>query len=268
MPWSDELPSGDVEEDYVWELYDLNQDFSQSRNLAADDPDKLAEMQVLFDEEARANNVYPLNDEFGMSRAMSVRRLDPSQSRPPSKFVYWGKDVSVAGSGAPDFVMFDFSLRAEIIVPRDDTTGVIVANGSHLGGWSFYLDKGRPAVLEAFSHQPDHKYSVVAPTPLGAGAHVVEYRFEFDTPRLFSAGEMTITVDGEEVARGRIEKTLLRQVSNTETFDVGHDGGAQVTDAYPGEGSFPGEISKVTIEFDPPSLFSKLIMLMDYFLSS
>jgi arylsulfatase len=245
LPWDDLPTLGDRDQ---WELYDLSKDFSQSTDLASKFPDRLKAMQALFDKEARANNVYPLDGRFGMARsdnaiAHALRRTE---------FTYWGKDVSIGTGVAPSFVARSFTIRAEVTVPTARATGVLLATGSWFGGWSFYLKDGRPVAQEALSQQPAHQYVVTGSTPVQPGKRVIEYRFTIDEPKLFAGGTMEISVDGKPAVSGRIPRIILHTAGNGETFDIGRDTGAPVTDAHRGEGLFPGDISKLIVTLGGP----------------
>jgi hypothetical protein len=212
-------------------------------DLAKQYPDRLKAMQALFDQQARANNVYPLDDRFGMARPSSfIAHADPRR-----EFTYWGKDVTVGSGVAPSFAARSFTVRAEIDLPDGHATGVLLANGSWFGGWSFYLKDGRPIAREAFSQRPEHQYVIAGTEPLGAGHHVVEYSFAIDAPKPFAGGTLSVSVDGKPVASGRVEHTIVHTAGNGETLDIGRDTGAPVTDDYPGQGVFPGEIARVTV---------------------
>src|SRR3546814_17993716 len=94
-----------------------------------------------------------------------------------SHFQYCGKDVSVALHAAPSFARRPFRLPADIEVTQSAQTGVLVANGSWFGGWSFSLMDGRPAVVQALSHRPGEQYPPLLPAALHSGTHRVEYSF-------------------------------------------------------------------------------------------
>src|SRR5690606_36922915 len=98
MPWQDEGLPGRADTSYEWELYDLRTDFSQAKDLAASQPQKLAEMQAVFDGEARKNNIYPLDDRFAFTRGVDSA-IAKGQHR--NSYRYRGKDVSVALYAAP-----------------------------------------------------------------------------------------------------------------------------------------------------------------------
>lgn len=227
--------------DYDWELYDLERDFSQARNLAARNPRKLAELRALFEQEAERNDVYPLDDRLDLPRFAGAVALGP---KPRPSYVYWGKDVSVPAELAPTF-RGSFTLTAEIDTSAGDS-GVLAALGGKFAGWSFYLKEGRPVVLMAGAHRPDRVYRVEAGEPVPRGASMV--RYEFVSEGLGRGGLMRISIDGHEVGQGRIERTIVRTVEMTDTFDIGFDGDTPVTDDYEGEGRFEGEIRKLTVE--------------------
>jgi arylsulfatase len=125
---------------------------------------------------------------------------------------------------------------------------VLLANGSWFGGWAFYLDKGRVVALEAASQKEDDTFRVQSKAPLPAGPATIRYDFTSDGG-IGAGGTMRISVDGKELASGRFARTILVTAGLGETFDIGIDTGAPVTDAYKDEGRFSGEIEKVVVEF-------------------
>jgi arylsulfatase A-like enzyme len=248
LPWETSPPAGRADTSYEWQLYDLRTDYSQSRDLAASNPAKLEELKALFDSEARANNVYPLNDNMALDR-IGIGAVARRFSR--TNFHYWGKDVSVVLGNAPTFALRSFSVTAKIKVTEADQTGVLLAAGSWFGGWSFYLKDGRPTILEAVSQRPGEQYSVASPTALPVGPATVEYRFKSDGLARYAGGTVTILVDGQEVASGRIDRTILIPAGIGETFDTGRDTGVPVTLDYADQGVFAGDIDDIEIQFSP-----------------
>ncbi|WP_292931030.1 arylsulfatase [Novosphingobium sp. PASSN1] len=227
MPWEDKPTHPDA--GYVWELYDLEKDYSQSTNLAARMPGKLAEMQDLFDREAKRNNVYPIDDRFAF-----LRGIDSMKAHPPrrSSFSYWGSDVSVMPGMAPGLAGRSFRIDVNLNLDRNDANGVLVASGSWFGGWSFFLNDGVPTVVQSVSTNPADIFRVAASGPLAVGRHKVT--FDFSSDRGFRAGGvMRISVDGESAAEGPIARTIARTAGLVETFDVGRDTGVPVTEYKP-----------------------------------
>jgi arylsulfatase len=248
MPWGDAAP-GDDPANYNWELYNLDRDYSQAHDIAGRYPDKLKEMQALFDVEAKRNHVYPLNSHF-LERAIDfVQHAGPGRTH----FVYWGADTRVAQVAAPQFGGRAFSLSAAVRLPTASTSGVLAATGSWFGGWSFYLDHGRPVAAEALSTRPGDQYHVEATEALPAGAATIRYEFKPDSPDRGAGGTLQIFAGDRQIGAGHIERTLSATAGLGETFDIGRDTGEPVTDAYRNEGVFEGQIDKVEISLGPMS---------------
>jgi arylsulfatase len=240
-PWMDEGKS--LEPDaYQWELYNLNEDFSQANNLAAAQPEKLKEMQQLWMQEAERNNVLPVDTRNGMLRAMSGRPFPSAKT-----FTYWGRDISVPQKSGPMFAGRSFSITADVVLPAK-ANGVLVATGSWFGGWSFYLDKGRVVAHEAASQKEDDQFRVQSNAALPAGPAKIRFDFASDGG-IGAGGTMSISVDGKQVASGRFGRTILVTAGLGETFDIGIDTGVPVVEAYKNSGRLEGEIEKVVVEF-------------------
>lgn len=265
MPWdiATMRPNSDITT-YEWELYDLRTDFSQSHNVADQHPQKLAELQALFDEEARKNNLYPIQDSGGQARAMRMIQAPGSKFR--TEYVYWGKGIQVQMMTAPPIYRMPFSLEAEIDVPEGGGEGVIVAAGSHFSGWSFYLDGGKPVAYAAVSPLPlpGMQSRVAATEPLTPGTHKVRYDFDMDSGK--SSGTLTISVNGKAVAKGSIAQYPQILAGNGETFDTGIDTNVPVSPDYENGGKFNGEIRRIEVKIKLPvvaSLMMKAKALME-----
>src|SRR5690625_1227912 len=239
--WLEEpLYDADTPLDYEWELYNLDEDFSQAHNLADQYPEKLAELQQRLDEEARRNHVYPLDDRLTLPRFAEAA----SAGLPPRKtYVYWGQDLIIPENAAPRF-HGSFRLTAEIDTRRQTADGVLAALGSHFAGWSFYLKKGRPAVVMAGSRQKERTWKVASRKSVPTGAATVVY--DFDSEGIGQGGTMRIFIDDNQVAEGRIEQTIVRTVEMSDTFDIGLDSSTPVTDDYRNQGRFKGKDRKST----------------------
>ena len=247
MPWHiARSRAGSDTSTYDWELYDLESDFSQARNLAAAEPGRLKQMQALFDEEARRNNVYPIQDTGAQSRGMKMAQATGSFR---NSYVYWGPNIRLPLMAAPPIFFMPFSLEAELGIPEHGANGVIVAAGSHFGGWSFYLEDGKPVAYAAASHLPGQQFRVAADKPLSSGINKV--RFEFAPAG--AGGVVTIAVNGNEVARETIASYPHMMAGTSETFDVGRDANGPVSNAYRNEGVFTGDIKRVQVDMKMPS---------------
>lgn len=242
LPWvmgaSDRSPL-----DYDWELYDLSRDFAQANNVAAKYPQRLSELKALWTAEAKKNQVFPLDDRQTLERSASSKIAYAARRK---SFVYWGKGISVADAAAPPIRGRSFRIVADVEIPAGGGNGALVASGSKFGGWSFYLDKGRPAAHMAFTQQAKHQFNVSATDAIPAGPARITYDFEYDGNGLGKGGLMKISVGDKEVARGRIEQTVLITAGLGETFDIGDDTGATVINYAQGR-AFDGAITKVEV---------------------
>lgn len=239
MPWEFKASN---EEKPRWELYHLDKDFSQSRDLASAQPIKLAQMQQLFGQEAARNQVYPLDPLFAHARVAAMPQ--PMKQR-RKIFTYWSADTSVMSAAAPLLGPTAFHLNAEIVVPKQ-ANGVIVAVGSRFGGWSFFLDEGVPVAVHAYTNMLGNEYRITATKPLPPGRHQLQFRFvpAGDNDR---SGELTILDDTDEIGRGFIHKTTLAPAGIGETFDIGRDTGAPVTEYRWESNGFEGRIDRVDV---------------------
>ncbi|WP_222560072.1 arylsulfatase [Caenibius sp. WL] len=242
IPWSSSPYSAGDPADYKWELYDLTKDPAQSRDLAAKNPAKLAEMQEIFDREAKRNNVYPLDDRMDLSRFAAA---GAAQRPPRDRYTYWGSGISIPFLRAAPLLARSFTIEADVEVPTGDASGTLVAMGSKFGGWSFHLAGGRPVAYMAASQLPGDQSSVAAQTPLAPGKTRLVYEFRYDGGRN-AGGEIIIRANGQEIGRGRIARTISKPPEMTDTFDIGFDADTPVIEGAAGQ-PFNGRIDKVVV---------------------
>ena len=252
LPWQMANMSADAMRnhapEYRWELYELARDFSQSRDIAAKHRQKLAELQALFDEEARKNAVYPLDDRtapnrYGPTYAHYLAQYD--------HYTYWGKDISVALEAAPRLTGRSFAIDADLAGLRENASGVIAAVGSRFGGWSFYLKDGHPAVAHALSPLEEDRFDLVAEAVIRPGTVRLRYELVYDGGGAGKGGTVRISIDGRKVAEKRIDKTITLPANVGETFDVGLDRGVTVSDRLPRDGKLEADVAKLTVRFAP-----------------
>ena len=255
LPWTWNKSSG-LPSDYKWELYDLKRDFAQADNLATKQPDKLREMQAIFVSEAQKNNVFPLDDRMTAERFLAAHSAKPQRDR----YTYWGSGVSIPSGQAAPLFNRSFTLRADIIVPQQPVSGSILALGGAFGGWGFYLKDNRPVAMVAASQHREDQFRVAATQALPPGRATLTYNFDYDGG-VNGGGEMRISRDGQEIMRGRIDKSISRLVEMTDTLDVGMDTSTQMTSDYPEGGVFNG-VQRVDISLGAVGLQSEAPQLM------
>ena len=232
-------------EDDVWELYEAQSDFSLSNDLAAKNPEKLKEMQALFLKEAVKYSVLPLDDRLTERFvAALVGRPDLMAGR-TSLTVYDGM-VGMTENVFLNLKNHSHVITAEVEVPKIGAKGVLLTQGGRFGGWSLYLNDGKPTYT--YNWLGLQRYTVAATQALPPGKATIRFEFAYDGGGLGKGGKGTLFVNGKQVATGRIERTQCCVFSADEGADVGIDEGTPVTEAYKVPFKFTGKIAKVTVE--------------------
>jgi arylsulfatase A-like enzyme len=252
LPWvtAGADPSPD---DFKWELYHVAEDFSQANDLAAKRPDKLKELQAIFDAEAKKYNVYPLDATFTERIDPSIR---PSLTRGRTAFTYYPGMVRIPEGSTPDIKNKSYSITADVEVPGGGASGVLATQGGRFGGWGLLVLDGKPVFVHALSNQSRHKYRIASDARLSPGRHTIRFDFAYDGGGIGRGGVGTLSVNGQKVAEGRIERTVGRRFSLDETFDVGQDTGTPVIEDYSDKMPFrfAGKLHRVTIELRPEAV--------------
>jgi arylsulfatase len=227
------------------ELYYLPDDFTQSNNLAADHPEKVKELTDLFWEEAEANNVLPLLG--GLSSFFGMVPPLPEVTT----FVFRGDIQNVPSGMIPRIYNHSYTIRADLVVPEGGAEGVIVAEADHLGGFALFVQDGK--LKHTYSMLGVLEYTQAAERPLPSGEVSVELIFAADAPKPATGGEVTLRVDGEPVASGRMEHTVPGRFSGYSGMDIGRDNGLVVDRSYADKApfAFTGEIKQVVFDVAP-----------------
>ena len=220
LPW---MTTSEVSpDDFKWELYNINEDFSQAHNLADKNPGKLKELQAAFDAEAKKYNVYPIDSSFTARFDTAIR---PSLTRGRTEFVYYPGMIRIPEGSAPDFKNKSWTAAAEVTIPDGGASGVLATIGGRFGGWALWLDDSKPRFAYALSNQKEHKFVAAADTALAPGNHVVRVKFQYAGGGAGKGGTAILLVDEKEVAKVAVPATLFARFSLDETFDVGEDTG-------------------------------------------
>lgn len=250
MPWVNfgQSPKPD---DFQWELYHIDEDFSQANDLAAKHPEKLNELQQVFDREAKKYNVYPLDSTMAERVDPAIR---PSLTRGRTKFVYYSGLTRIPEGSSPDVKNKSFSMTADVEIPADGASGVLGTLGGRFGGWGLLVFDGKPEFAYAFSNQSKHIYRISSPTALSPGKHTIRFDFKYNGGGIGKGGEGVLSVDGKQVAQGRIEQTIRARFSFDETMDFGEDTGTPVVEDYDDRMpfKFSGKLNKFVIELKSP----------------
>jgi len=233
-------------QDEKWELYNVKEDFSLTNNLADQNPEKVKEMQDLFEKEAIANNVYPLDDRlYERFNAAIAGRPDLMGDR---------KSLTLADGmdGILENTFLNVKNTSNTIVAnvnlKGNDRGIILCQGGKFGGWALYMDNGKPAYT--YNYFGLERFTVTSSKKISNPNAEIKTVFEYDGGGNGKGGVVTIFVDGEQVAKGRIDKTQPAVFSADETADVGKDEATQVADLVfkdIKDSEFTGFVKNVTI---------------------
>ena len=234
----------DPDQDPV-ELYYLPDDFSQSHDLAAENPEKVKELKELFWQEAEKYNVTPL-----LATLASFFGIVPPLPEVPT-FEFRGDVQNVLSGMIPRIYNHSYSISADLVIPEGGAEGVIVAEADHLGGFSLFVDKGK--LTHTYSMMGVFVFRQEAEEELPAGEVSVRMEFAADEAKPATGGEVTLFIGDRAVGKGRMDHTVPIRFSGYAGMDIGRDNGGVVDHAYEDRKpfEFTGTIDKVTFEIKP-----------------
>ena len=244
IPWL-MVPLPAVKDD-VWELYNVDEDFSEANDLAAENPKKLKELQAIFMKEAERNHVLPIDDRRS-------ERFNPTIAGRPD--LLNGRKTLTVYPGMTGMMENAFinvkgvhhTVTAEVELKDSKTNGVILAQAGYFGGWTLYMKDGKPH--HEYNWFAIERTNIAGNAALNPGKHTILYEFIPDESKPGTGGKSILSVDGKTVAEGHIPKTQPFAFSADEGADVGLDAETNVsTDYKPNANAFTGKIVKVIVE--------------------
>ena len=260
-PWEAFGPANpDPLNNVEWELFDLNTDYSQVTDVAAQNPDKVAALKQVFYEEAKKYNVLPL-DASVAARIVAPR---PNITAGRSEFVYTTPMVGLPQGDSPLLLNTSYTVTAEIEVPEGGAEGMILTSGGRFGGYGFYILQGKPVWTWNMVDLQRIKWQ--GPDVLTPGKHTLVFDFKYDGlgagtlafndfSGVGRSGTGTLSVDGKVVATQTMEKTLPMILQWDESFDIGSDTLTGVDDAdYQTPFPLTARLDKLTVKLDRPVL--------------
>jgi hypothetical protein len=260
-PWEAFGPANpDPLNNQVFQLYDLNKDFSQTQDIASQYPDKVKAMRKEFVQVAKKYEVFPM-DASVAARIVAPR---PNITAGRSEFVYTKPMVGLPQGDSPFLLDSSFTVTADIEVPQGGAEGMILTSGGRFAGYGFYLLQGKPVWLWNMVDLERIKWE--GPDALTPGKHTLEYDFKYDglgvgtlafnnMSGLGRPGTGTLKVDGRVVDTKTMPKTLPMILQWDESFDIGSDTLTGVNDAdYKPPFPLTAKLDKLTIKVDRPKL--------------
>ena len=209
----------------AWELYDLNKDFSQARDIAEQQPEQLSALKKDFDTAAKDNKVYPI----GGGLWSTVFHPEDAPRNPATEFHYTQDVVAVPEFTAPklgaisSLVTIDAELAA-------DSRGILYALGGFSGGLALWIDDGK-------LHYEHNLFEIertrlVSTAPLPTGKVKIEVESRIQGPGHVKTIDLVIRVNGTEVAKGEVPRNAPIGFTANDAFDVGMDSYSPVSEAY------------------------------------
>ena len=246
-PWTPGAPAGIREwnpENDVWELYNLEEDWSQANDLAAEMPEKLSEMKSLFLVESARNDNLPIG---GGLWTVLFNPAD-APATPYRAWTFRGPMERMPEFAAPKLGKFDTDVRVEAEIP-ENANGVIYALGSFAGGLSLFMIDGH--LYYEYNLFEIERTLMKSPSRLPAGEVVIEVKSRLQEPRPISPMDIVVSVNGKEVLNGTVPRTAPLLFTANDCLDIGYDWGSPVSTEYFDEApfEFEGTLGTTTISY-------------------
>ncbi|WP_422927392.1 arylsulfatase [Singulisphaera sp. PoT] len=245
-PWEPNRGAFDPDKQ-KWELYHVDDDFSQANDLAATNPAKLRELQDQWWVEAAKYNVLPL-DWRAVERLNAELMGRPSLTGDRTTFAYYPGQIGLPSEAAPRILNKSWTLSTNIEVPDGGAEGMIATHGGLVGGYGLYVREGKPTFVYNYLELDRPTFTGKAPLPKGKVKLVLDFQYEGKEGERGKGATVTMSVNGEKVAEGQIPRTIPNQISLGEGLDIGMDVGSAVDFSYKPPFAFTGKIEDVTIE--------------------
>lgn len=220
----------------TWGLYRLDDDFSECHDLAAEHPEKLAELEALWWQQAEEMGVLPLDDR---TIELFFATPRPGTVHGRMQYVYVPPMSHLPSDASPPLGTRPWTITAEVTVGDEPVEGVLYARGSHNVGHSFFV---QDSVLHFDYNALGTHHRASGPISLSPGRHSLTARFE----RVEKAGRMVVSVDGTDV--GSVDVPRLVRILGSTGTDIGCDRGSTVVSDYTAPFAFTGELHSVTFD--------------------
>jgi arylsulfatase A-like enzyme len=242
LPW--ETAGGASFDNDTWELYNVEEDFSQANDLAAKEPKKLRELQDRFMAEAAKYNVLPLDDRFAQRADPS---LHPSHIRGMTHFVYPPGAIRICERSSPNTKNVHHTIAAEVDIPQSGAEGVLVCCGGICAGFAFFMKDDKLHWEHNYYNEVHYRVSSTETIP--PGRHVLSAEVIVDKEGKFgTGGTVTLRLGKKAIGNGRFEKQVAGYFTANEGFDVGCDTCSPVSELYESPFAFTGKIIKVMVD--------------------
>lgn len=230
-----------------WELYNINEDFAETNNLASSQHDRLIAMIGMWYVEAGKYNVLPI-DSSGTTRLAMPR---PQIAVDRKQYIYYPGTQVVPGNAAPRLLNCAHSVSVDATLPVADVEGVLFSMGGNDGGFSFYVQNSK--LTYGYNYVADSYFKVESNQPLPSGRHIFSFQFEPTGPADIAKGKgtpakITLLVDGKPVGEGNLPVTIPLNLGLAAGVAVGADPGSPAMNDYKPPFKFTGEVHKALVD--------------------
>jgi arylsulfatase len=207
-----------------WELYNLEEDFTQAHDLADKYPEKLAQMKEIFAVEAAKNNVFPIGGGL-----ISVLYPDQQVSTGQTEWHFFG-----GMTRTPEFTAPKIGSRNNTVVVdlelKKNASGVLYALGGMSGGVTLYMDNGE--LVYEYNSLSVKRTKIRSGGKIATGHVKIKVQTIFTSKKFGDPADVILSVNGKEVTKGTVELTIPLVFTASESFDVGVDLGSPVSYDY------------------------------------
>jgi arylsulfatase len=231
-----------------WLLFDLKTDFSQSTDVGAAHPQRLARLRALFEQEAARNHVLPIETS---GYAGMLPNLRPHPGYAAGHYVFHPDGWRYGGGVFPSLLNRSWSVTADLTAPAGGGDGALATQGGRFAGWGLLVLHGAPTFV--YRTNLAETLRLTAPAPLSAGPHRVSVAFTVDGPGIGRGGRFALSVDGRTVGEGRLEHTVAFKYPS-EPAAIGEDVGTPLLEGYEPPFRYDGSLASVAIDLDEAQL--------------
>lgn len=243
VPWFSENEPGDLL-NMPWELYHIDEDYSQANNLVKQHPEKLAELVKQFFAEAAKYNVLPLDDR--KTERLNVENR-PSLTAGRKSFTYPNL-LRLPEGAAPDLKHRNHTITAKATIPDGGADGMLFTQGGRFAGYGFYILDGK--LIYDYNLVGVDQYTIKSKENVPTGDVTLKVVYKSDANKPFAGATVTLFANDKQLGEGRVEKSIPNRVTLDETMDFGFDTGTPVADDYELPFKFAGKLKSVTIELE------------------
>jgi arylsulfatase len=221
----------------AWELYHVDKDRSEAKDLAKEHPDKVEALVKAWFEEAETNKVLPLDDRSA-AELLTVER--PSEEEPRDRYLYYPGTSPVPEGVAVNTRGRSYKIIANVEIEDANCSGVIFAHGSRFGGHSLFIADGKLHYVYNFlGIKPEQRFVSKTLKP-GKYTLGMEFIREKSGPHGESLGQTTLYVNDEVVDQGPMKTQLGKFTLSGDGLCIGYDSGDAVSELYKTPARFQG----------------------------